>query len=99
MNGLQLIAEIKATHPALPTLLLTGWGETVLQNNVVEAMPDAVLGKPINQSDLLETLAKLIPPLDSHAVTHTSPPPDPDTPRSKGELETQSLTQETTPCG
>lgn len=69
MNGLQLIAEIQNTHPGLPTLLLTGWGDTVLQNNVVEAMPDAVLGKPINQSDLLETLARLIPPLEARAVT------------------------------
>lgn len=59
MNGLQLIAAIKRTHPDLPVLLLTGWGETVLENNVVEAMPDAVLGKPINQSDLLEALSKI----------------------------------------
>ena len=59
MNGLQLIAEIKRTHPHLPVLLLTGWGESVLQTNVPEAMPDAVMGKPINQTDLLETLSKL----------------------------------------
>ncbi len=61
MNGLQLVAEIKRTHPHLPVLLLTGWGESVLQTNVPEAMPDAVLGKPINQADLLEALAKLMP--------------------------------------
>ena len=61
MNGLQLIAEVQRLHPGLSTLLLSGWGDTVLQNNVVEAMPDCVLGKPINQSDLLESLSKLIP--------------------------------------
>ena len=61
MNGLQLVAEIKRTHPHLPVLLLTGWGESVLQTNVPEAMPDAVMGKPINQTDLLETLSKLTP--------------------------------------
>ena len=61
MTGLELIAEIKRTHPELPVLLLTGWGENVLQTNVVEAPPDAVLGKPINQTDLLEALARLLP--------------------------------------
>jgi PAS domain S-box-containing protein len=66
MNGLQMIAEIKRTHPDLPVLMLTGWGETILQTNVVEAMPDAVLGKPINQSDLLQALSKLIPQTPGH---------------------------------
>ncbi len=82
MNGLQLIAEIQNTHPGLPTLLLTGWGDTVLQNNVVEAMPDAVLGKPINQSDLLETLARLVPPREAYAVTKTAEQSQPPTPAS-----------------
>lgn len=60
MNGLQMIAESKRIHPNLPILLLTGWGETVLETNVVEARPDAVLGKPINQSDLLEAIARIL---------------------------------------
>ena len=61
MNGLQMTAEIKRAHPDLPVLLLTGWGDSILQTNVVEARPDAVLGKPINQSDLLQALSKLVP--------------------------------------
>lgn len=68
MNGLQLIAEIKRTHPHLPVLLLTGWGESVLETNVPEAMPDAVLGKPINQADLLEALAKLTPQKEGNRI-------------------------------
>jgi PAS domain S-box-containing protein len=60
MNGLQLVAETKRLYPDLPVLLLTGWGETVLQNHVAEALPDAVLGKPINQSDLLEVVIRMM---------------------------------------
>ena len=49
-TGLQLVAEIKRVRADLPVLLLTGWGETVLRTHVAETLPDAVLGKPINQS-------------------------------------------------
>src|SRR5579884_244908 len=60
MNGLQLISEIKHAWPDMPVLLLTGWGESLLETHVPETMPDAVLGKPINQSDLLDTLAQAL---------------------------------------
>jgi PAS domain S-box-containing protein len=60
MNGLQLIAETKRLYPQLPIILLTGWGETVLQAHVAEALPDAILAKPINQSDLLEAINRVL---------------------------------------
>jgi PAS domain S-box-containing protein len=60
MTGLQLIAETKRLYPQLPVLLLTGWGETVLQNHTAEALPDEVLGKPINQSDLLDAVHRVL---------------------------------------
>lgn len=60
MNGLELVAEIKQTWPQMPVVLLTGWGESLLQTHIAEALPDAVLGKPINQSDLLDTLARTL---------------------------------------
>jgi len=58
MTGLQLIAEIKRLYPALPTLLLTGWGASVFANSKPEVLPDAVLAKPIDRTDLLDALAK-----------------------------------------
>jgi PAS domain S-box-containing protein len=60
MNGLQLIAETKRLYPQLPVLLLTGWGETVLQTHVATVLPDAVLAKPINQSDLLAAVKRVL---------------------------------------
>ncbi len=57
MTGLQLIAEIKRLYPNLPTLLLTGWGASVLANSKPEVMPDAILAKPIDRTDLLDALA------------------------------------------
>ncbi len=60
MTGLQLVEEIKQTWPDLPVMLLTGWGENLLQTHVTGALPDAVLGKPINQSDLLNAVAMML---------------------------------------
>lgn len=60
LNGLQLIAEVKRQYPDLPVILLTGWGETVLQAHVAEELPAVILGKPINQNDLLEAVAKTL---------------------------------------
>jgi PAS domain S-box-containing protein len=60
MTGLQLVEEIRHTWPGLPVVLLTGWGETLLQTHVTETLPDAVLGKPINQSDLLHAIAGVL---------------------------------------
>lgn len=59
-NGLQLVTEVKRECPDLPVILLTGWGASLLQRHVVETMPDAVLGKPINQADLLGTIEQTL---------------------------------------
>jgi signal transduction histidine kinase/ActR/RegA family two-component response regulator len=81
MTGLQLVAEIKHTHPNLPVILLTGWGESLLQTHVPEAMPDALLGKPINQNDLLDMVGKAlrgepIGQTPESGQNSASPPPD-----------------------
>ena len=59
-NGLDLITALKKEWPDLPVLLLTGWGESLLRTHVTETPPDAVLGKPINQSDLLNAVAAVL---------------------------------------
>ena len=60
LTGLQLTAEIKRRRPSLPVLLLTGWGESILQTHITDVLPDAVLGKPINQTDLIDAIARAI---------------------------------------
>ncbi len=69
MNGLQLIAELRGRWPDIPVVLLTGWGETLLQTYVAEALPDKVLGKPINQTDLLDAIAEVLRNRSLEAVT------------------------------
>ena len=60
ITGLQVIAEIKRRRPALPVLLLTGWGESILQTHIADVLPDAVLGKPINQIDLVDAITRVL---------------------------------------
>jgi len=60
MNGLQLLAEVRERYPDLPVLLLTGWGDTLLQTNDVPRPPDAIMSKPINRHDLLLTVNRLL---------------------------------------
>lgn len=60
MNGLQLLAEVRDRYPNLPVLLLTGWGDTLLQTNDVPRPPDAIMSKPINRHDLLLTVNRLL---------------------------------------
>jgi len=60
LTGLQLVAEIKRLYPNLPVLLLTGWGESVLDTHIADVFPDAVLGKPINQLDLVDAIARVL---------------------------------------
>jgi PAS domain S-box-containing protein len=67
MTGLELVAEIKQHRPTLPVLLLTGWGDTILDTHIADVLPDAVLGKPINQADLLDAIARVSTPKMSAA--------------------------------
>ena len=73
MTGLELIAEIHRNGPPVPILLLTGWGSTLLQDNIPDATPEEVLGKPINQSDLLDAVQRVLHKNELHE-TADSPP-------------------------
>lgn len=60
MTGLELVAEVKRIRHTLPILLLTGWGESLLQTHIADVFPDAVLGKPINQTDLIDAISRVL---------------------------------------
>jgi DNA-binding NtrC family response regulator len=56
-DGLELVARIQARHPELPTVLITGHpGDLVAAN---PGLTDAVLFKPFDMPQLLETIQRL----------------------------------------
>ena len=73
MTGLELIAEIHRNGPSVPILLLTGWGSTLLQDNIPDATPEEVLGKPINQSDLLSAVQRVLHKNESQESADSPP--------------------------
>jgi signal transduction histidine kinase len=62
MNGWDLLSQIKARDPRVPTILITGWGR---QRNADEAGAngvDFIIEKPFDQNDLREVLAEAMAP-------------------------------------
>ena len=55
-DGLALLRELRRDRPAVPVALLSG---TADPNAVTDAMPDAVIGKPFELSDLRATVERL----------------------------------------
>lgn len=49
LNGLELIARVRASHPSLPVVLMTGAPEKIASG----AMPDAYLAKPFRSLQAL----------------------------------------------
>ncbi len=61
MNGLQLLAAIRAAGYALPCLLVTGWGAELAGTDVEAAGAQAVLPKPFSVQQLRQALAAVLP--------------------------------------
>ena len=55
MTGAQFIAEARATHPALPVVLATGYAEMSL-----DTVRATRLAKPFTQADLADALARVV---------------------------------------
>jgi len=47
MDGLALVAAVRQMQPALPILMITGYGEMVLSQTVAEQSIEVVLDKPV----------------------------------------------------
>jgi len=62
MTGWEVARAVKAEAPALPVLLLTGWGDQAAVEAEGEACVDRVLGKPVRLEDLLAAIAELTGP-------------------------------------
>ncbi|NTW02877.1 MAG: GAF domain-containing protein [Oscillochloris sp.] len=63
MSGWDLIAQARAAHPKLMTLLITGWGEQISSSEAHRRGVDSVVAKPFDATHL----RKLIAELQSHA--------------------------------
>jgi signal transduction histidine kinase/CheY-like chemotaxis protein len=59
MSGVELAHRVKAAHPRLPVVLLTGWGDTPTLSADDRSAIDRVLGKPVRLAELLRVVAEL----------------------------------------
>jgi PAS domain S-box-containing protein len=59
VDGRTVMAAIKGTAPAIPVILLTGWGQRLNPDSDVSKLADCILGKPPQLSELRQTLAAL----------------------------------------
>jgi PAS domain S-box-containing protein len=57
LDGRQVAAAVKASSPATPVLLLTGWGQRLAAEGDAPAYVDRVLNKPPRIGELREALA------------------------------------------
>ncbi len=62
MDGRRVAAAIKATSPATPVILLTGWGRRLIEEGDKPPHVDHVLAKPPKLRELRESLALLCQP-------------------------------------
>jgi two-component system response regulator YesN len=53
MNGIELAQTIKLQSPTLPVVLLTGWGNRAVRQELTRGTLDSVLGKPVGREELL----------------------------------------------
>ena len=60
MSGLELLAELRRVRPALPVMLVSGYGGPDLNAAAATAGAHAVLMKPLGKLDLAQALAALL---------------------------------------
>jgi len=61
IDGRRVAAAIKAVSPATPVILLTGWGQRLVDDGDIPAHVDHVLNKPPKLRDLRAALAQAFP--------------------------------------
>ncbi len=60
VDGRRVAAAIKAASPSTPVIMLTGWGQRLVDDNEMPQNVDRVLNKPPKLADLRRALADLI---------------------------------------
>ncbi len=59
VNGDQIYAVLKDKHPETPVVIITGYPDSEMMNNILKYGPVTVLKKPLKAEDLHETLKHL----------------------------------------
>jgi CheY-like chemotaxis protein len=59
VDGRRVAAAVKAASPATPIVLLTGWGQRLVEDGDIPAHVDHVLNKPPKLRDLRAALARV----------------------------------------
>ncbi|HSE92618.1 MAG TPA: response regulator, partial [Methylomirabilota bacterium] len=57
LNGLQLARVCKTLRPAVPVIMLTGWGVLLTETELAEHGVDEVLSKPVRMDQVLGSVA------------------------------------------
>jgi DNA-binding response OmpR family regulator len=60
MDGMELVQRLKETHPDLPILVMTGYGEGELEGRLESLGNCQIVGKPFRLDDLMERIRLLI---------------------------------------
>jgi signal transduction histidine kinase/ActR/RegA family two-component response regulator len=60
VDGRRVAAAIKAAAPSTPVVLLTGWGQRLVEDGDIPAHVDHVLNKPPKLSDLRAALSRIV---------------------------------------
>jgi signal transduction histidine kinase/integral membrane sensor domain MASE1/ActR/RegA family two-component response regulator len=59
LTGWDVARTVKARFPALPVVLMTGWGQNVQPDTTGGAVVDRILGKPVQLKELLDAIQGL----------------------------------------
>ncbi len=60
MSGLELLREIKARHPKIPVVLISGYSVAEIEHQAGDIQPDGILGKPLMMSDIERMVNSLL---------------------------------------
>jgi DNA-binding NtrC family response regulator len=70
-EGMQLLGKIKQLSPAIPVILITGWGSIELAVRGMKIGANDFINKPWNNDHLLQSVKTLLDLQDSKTVHHT----------------------------
>jgi two-component system cell cycle sensor histidine kinase/response regulator CckA len=60
MNGIQLAEEIKRINPAIPIILLTGFGSDISKKQIKSNVINGIVTKPISKNELAIVIRKVL---------------------------------------
>ncbi len=60
MNGFEVLGSLRSSHPELPVILITAFGDPLAEKKAIHAGANAFLNKPFKLSDLREAVHKVL---------------------------------------